>query len=202
VPKKSLVAQPALATSGAAGPACVMTVSSFVALGSVLVAVASLALTAFLALLNRRAQIADREAQSVEAHHVRLWGHKVPAILDYLVWLEAHADDVTAVARYPAPDDALYVKVTTFGPENVADLIARARVAVAQLRVAQEQHAVGETEERAVWEAAQATDLELSALRGLLRQDLITEPTKVQVRNRALLRALDGRRRSAGPPQA
>lgn len=168
-----------------------MTDISFVALGSLLVAIASLALSAFLALLNRRAQVADREAQSMEAHRVRLWNQRVPAVLDYLVWLEANADAATQVARYPAPDDALYVQITTFGPEGVASLIAQGRMAVAQLQMAQARYAAGEGPQQAVIDAVDAVDIKLSTLRELLRQDLIASPSTSAARNRAFLRALD-----------
>lgn len=165
--------------------------SSTVALGSLLVALSSLVLTAFLAVLNRRAQVADREADAAEAHRVRLWNQKVPAILDYLTWLEVNAADPSRDERFPAPDDALYVRVATFGPDGIEQLIARARVTFARLREVRAGHATGDGSEHSVIEASHTADLALSTIRTLLRLDLTSDPATARARGRAFLRALD-----------
>jgi hypothetical protein len=67
----------------AVGSLCV-TSSDWIALGSTSVALAALALTAYLARLNLR-------HQRDEAHRGRVWERKVDILLEFLEWLESEA---------------------------------------------------------------------------------------------------------------
>jgi hypothetical protein len=73
----------------------------------------------------------------------------------------------------------------------LASLIAQGRVAVAQLRAAQERYLADEGPQQAVIDAVDAVDIKVSTLRALLRQDLIAAPATAVAQNRAFLRALD-----------
>ncbi|GAA1845741.1 hypothetical protein [Agromyces salentinus] len=164
-----------------------MDVSALVAVGSLIVAALSLGVTSFLAVLNRRAQIADRQAQVAEAHQTRLWEQKVPTIIEYLIWLERHADD-KSLESYPAPDVDLYVRVTTFGPKDVATAIATARLAFARLRDASAGYRSGGGDAQSVQDASEAAKWELDKLRTMLKNELVLLAPFAAAANRSLVR--------------
>lgn len=178
-----------------------MDLAPIVALGSLLVAIVSLGVTVVLAVLNRRAQVEDREAYSREAHESRLWEQKLPAVVEYLIWLEDNIEDPPP--DYPAPDTPLYVRVTTFGPRGVDDQIAATRHAFNVWQQLRRQGFTTDEVARAQQAAGEAFRDELHGLRALLQVDLVDHPAAARDfrwRHLQTLRDARSERRKGGAP--
>lgn len=152
-----------------------MKASDFISLGSTLVAIAALFLTAYLARINL-------ESARRNAHDGRVWERKVDVLLDFLEWLEDDATDGTPkssstddAAHAPHIPTRLYSRLTAFLPE-FDQPVAKMRLAVGKWR---RQGLLFEREEVAyadLQSAEQVASYQLEVMRTLVRNEVRLAP--------------------------